>query len=300
MYGTTSTLTERVDQLFYFIIGSSLVLLLLVTTLMIVFAVRYRRSRRPQVEPVAGRAWLELTWTLVPLALVMVMFFVGYNDFRAMRAVPADAMPVKVIGRMWQWSFQYENGKETRRLYVPLDRPIKLNLTSVDVIHSFFIPAFRIKEDAVPGRQNYLWFKPQTVGPADVFCAEYCGQSHSYMMSAVIVMTPEEFRAWYDSPAEEAAIGVVGVLGERGCLDCHSLDGTVGQGPTFRGLYGSPRTVVARGVTRRVIADEDYLRRAILAPRAEIVQGFGAGMSVPDSLSQQDLGAILDVLKGLK
>jgi len=282
MYGTTSTIAATVDNVFYYILGVSVFFLLLITGLIIYFSIRYRRSRHPEAVQIEGSVWLEVTWTVIPLILVLSMFWFGFEGFRAMRDVPEDAMTVQVTGRMWDWSFRYENGRESDRLYVPVGQAVKLAMTSVDVLHSFFIPAFRIKEDVVPGRETYLWFKPRTTGTADVFCAEFCGTRHSYMMTEVVVLEEGEFRAWLASgeTSSDEGPGPVVVMDRHGCLLCHSLDGTYDTGPTFKGLYGSVRTVMREGERIEVVADDDYLRRAILEPVDDFLPGL-AGVSNP-------------------
>ena len=301
MYGSTSTLTQPADRVFFFILGVAAFFLLLITGLMIFFAIRYRRSRHPQAVQIEGNTLLEVIWTVIPTVLVLSMFWFGYQGFRAFRDVPEGAMVVKVTGRMWDWAFRYENGKESTTLYVPIDTAVRLNMTSLDVVHSFYIPAFRVKEDVVPGAETYLWFKPQTTGPADIFCAEYCGQRHSYMMSEVIVLEEDEFQAWYHTTAEEEAAGrgIPGMLAEHGCLDCHSLDGSEDVGPTFRGLYGSRRVVLRDGRQRELVADEDYLRRAIEEPDAEYVKDFDINMPGPEDLDEAATQAIIEYLKTL-
>lgn len=301
MYGPTSSLSGTVDATFYFIVAVSAFFLLLVTALLIIFAIRYRRSRHPEAEQIHGNLALEIIWTVIPVGLVLAMFYFGFEGFKALRDAPEDAMLVQVIGRMWDWSFRYENGKETSTLYVPVDRPIKLVLTSRDVNHSFYIPAFRVKEDVVPGRENYLWFKPQSTGPTDIFCAEYCGQEHAYMMSQVVVMETGEFESWYAAPAvDSTAVGdVVGLLDKHSCLDCHSLDGREDIGPTFKGLYGSKRTVIIDGAEEERIAMEGYLRRAILEPDAEFVKGYEINMPAPEGLSEADVERMIAYLREL-
>jgi cytochrome c oxidase subunit 2 len=300
MYGPTSNTAGAVDAVFHFFLVVSLVLLVLVMTLMITFAVRYRQSKHPQAVQIGGSVLLEIIWTGIPVAIVMVMFYVGTEGFKILRDVPPDAMHVEVIGRMWDWTFRYDNGKETKKLYVPVDRPIRLTLKSLDVNHSFFVPAFRVKEDLVPGKENYLWFKPQTTGPADIFCAEYCGQRHAYMMSEVDVMEQPQFDAWFASAAAEPGQerGVPGLLAEKGCLDCHTLNGNQDVGPTFLGLYGRQRVVLRDGSERDVIADETYLRRAIREPDAEYVRDFETNMPVV-GLSDEEVTAIIEYLKTL-
>lgn len=300
----TSTFTSGVDQVFLLIVGISVVMLTLVTVLMIYFVIRYHRRRHPKSEKVTQHTWLEITWTVIPTILVLIMFWFSFSEFRKMRDVPADALTVQVIGRMWDWAFEYPNGKKTDKLYVPLDRAVRLELKSVDVNHSFYIPAFRVKEDVVPGRQNFLWFRPQSMGPADIYCAEYCGQNHAYMMSKVIVMSQSEFDTWYNEDAPEPESGapaVLALMDDQGCLTCHSVDGSPGAGPTFKGIFNRRTVVLVNGREREIDADEAYLRRAILEPNAEIVKGAAMEMPAsPDPLSTEDVDAIIAYLKNLK
>lgn len=301
MYGTSSTLTGMVDNVFIFFLVVSVFFLVLITGLMIYFAVKYRRSKHPVAVQIEGSVVLEVIWTVVPVILVIPMFWFGFSGFRALRDVPEDAMVVQVTGRMWDWSFRYENGKESDKLYVPVHQAVKLALHSVDVNHSFYVPAFRVKEDVIPGRENYLWFKPRSTGSANVFCAEYCGQSHSYMMTEVVVMEDEAFRVWLaqESPADSTGPGAVVAMDRVGCLACHSLDGTADTGPTFRGLYLSTRTVMRDGARREVVADEEYLRRAILEPHADLTVDFPPSMPPTEGLTDEELQGIIEYIKTL-
>lgn len=191
------TIAQQVDSTFILIVGISVLLLLIVTVIMIYFVIKYNRKRHPKAADIHGNTTLEILWTLIPTVLVLVMFFSGYSGFKYMRNVPEDAMPVTVTGQMWKWTFQYENGKQTDTLFVPNNKPVKMNIKSVDVNHSFYIPALRVKEDAIPGRTNYLWFLPTEIGRFDIACAEYCGLSHAYMYSKLVVMPEDEFYQWY-------------------------------------------------------------------------------------------------------
>jgi cytochrome c oxidase subunit 2 len=297
------TTTAAVDNVFLLIISISVALLLLVTGLMLWFVVRYRRSRHPQAQEVEGSAALEATWTIIPTLLVLVMFWYGYKGFKVLRQAPPDSLVVTVTGRMWDWGFEYANGKKADKLYVPLGRPVKVNLRSADVIHSFYVPAFRVKEDAVPGKENYLWFKPQSMGPADIFCAEFCGQRHAYMISQVIVMAPEEFDRWLLAPSEPAAPGTAADAARKdmegqGCFTCHSTDGTESVGPTLKGVWGRTVTVYAGGQVYELQSDEAYLRKALLKPSEELVKGFDDLMP-PAELTEEQIARLMEYFKTL-
>jgi cytochrome c oxidase subunit 2 len=297
-------IVESVDNTFLFIMAVSVVMLLGITATMVLFVLKYSRKKHPHAKQIGGHVGLEVTWTVIPLIMVLVMFYYGYEGFRLMRNVPEDALEVKVTARMWDWSFEYANGTRTDKLYVPLDRPVKLLLKSLDVLHSFYLPAFRVKEDVVPGRETYLWFKPQTTGPAEIFCAEYCGQRHAYMMSQVIVMEPEQFEKWYQSKgdpgnlSEEAAM--VSLFEEHDCLSCHSFDADPQGSISLRGILGRATTVVVEGQERQLIADEAYIKRSILEPEAELLKGHEADMPEPENLSEEDLRKMVWYLKNLK
>jgi len=194
-------IVQEVDNAFILIVAISVFFLLLVTVAMIYFVVRYRKSKNPVASNITGSTTLEVLWTVIPLALVLLIFWYGWVGFKTMRDVPSDAMTIKVTARMWQWSFEYENKKQTDSLlYVPLNKPIKLEINSIDVNHSLYIPAYRVKEDAIPGRTNYLWFLPNELGEYEILCAEYCGLSHAYMQGRVIVLPENEFNKWLISP----------------------------------------------------------------------------------------------------
>lgn len=313
---TASSAAEGVDSVFVFILAVSVVFLLLVTFLMVYFVVRYRRKRHPRGRDIEGNAWLEITWTLVPTVLFVAMFLYGWTNFRYMRNVPRDAMVIEVTARQWAWAFRYPNGKRTTELYVALGKPVKLELRSLDVIHGFFVPAFRIKQDVVPGKENYTWFTPTQLGSFDIECTVICGTEHANMLSKVVVVPVADFERWYFGGEEAEPPGglktpepespglpehpAVAVLRTHDCLACHSLDGSVMVGPTFLGMYGSVRTVKdAGGAVREVPADEAYLERAIRDPMAEILQGYPPAMPAAE-LEEADLRKVIEFLKGLK
>lgn len=313
---TASTAAEGVDSVFIFILALSVAFLLLVTFLMVYFVVKYHRKRHPRGRDIEGNAWLEITWTLVPTVLFVAMFLYGWTNFRYMRNVPRDAMVVEVTARQWAWAFRYPNGKRTTELYAALGKPIKLELRSLDVIHGFFVPAFRIKQDVVPGKENYTWFTPTQLGSFDIECTVICGTEHANMLSKVVVVPVADFERWYfggedaEPPGKTGAAGAVSagvaehpavtVLQVHECLACHSLDGSVTVGPTFLGMYGGMRAIKdAGGSVREVRADEAYLERAIRDPMAEIVQGYPPVMPAAE-LGEADLRRVIEFLKDLK
>lgn len=296
MYPVGATISDTVDNVFLFIVGISVVLLLLVTALMIYFAVKYNSKRHPEPKPVKQKAWLEILWTAIPTILVLAMFYYGYEGFKLMRNVPDDAMTVKVNGRMWQWDFEYENGKTSDKLYVPVNKPIKLLMKSLDVVHSFYIPKYRVKEDVVPGRETYLWFKPQTTGPADIFCAEFCGQRHAYMLSQVIVMEQTEFDQWYQLKKAAKAPPIEELMEELGCLDCHAPDASAGERLSLKDLMGQKRVVLMDGKEKELTIDEAYIRRSITDPGAEVVKGQDNVMEVPEEITKEQIDRLVTFL----
>lgn len=203
MFDGVSSFVDSVDGAFLFTLIVSVFFLLLNTSLMIFFIIKYNRKRNPKAKNIHGSTSLEITWTVIPTILVLLMFWYGWVGYVEMTDVPEDAMPVKVTARMWQWSFEYENGRQTDSLYVPVNKPVVLTLISNDVNHSFFIPAFRLKKDVFPGRERVAWFMAEEVGEYDIACAEYCGLNHSYMYSKIFVMPQEEFDDWIYEMSEE-------------------------------------------------------------------------------------------------
>jgi cytochrome c oxidase subunit 2 len=299
-------LSGSVDNVFYFIMGIGVTLLLGVTGTMLYFVYRYSRKRSPNPEDIKDNLPLEIIWTVIPTLLVLAMFWVGWKGFQYMRTVPSDAMLVKVTARMWSWSFQYENGRQSDTLNLPLGRPVKLSITSVDMLHSLSIPAFRVKEDAVPGMETYLWFLPDEAGTYDLFCTEYCGTGHSAMTTTVEVMPIKVFESWYagKTEAEGGARKLpegAKLVQEKGCVACHSLDGTAKVGPTLQGVYGRKEFVVTAGKEHQIIVNEDYLKRSLLEPQADIVKGFPPIMpSQKGLLTDDEIEAIIEYLKSLK
>jgi cytochrome c oxidase subunit II len=205
------SIADRVDNVFLYIFVLSVVFLVFITGLMVYFTVKYSRRRNPKPVDIEGNAWLEATWTLTPLVLFLSMFYFGWTNFAYMRNPPRDAMVIEVTGRQWAWSFKYPNNKRSEELYLALGRPVRLELRSQDVLHGFYIAAFRVKEDVVPGRQNFLWFAPTILGTFDIQCTVMCGVDHSKMLSKAHVLSEDDFRAWYFADEDAPQPGKVPV-----------------------------------------------------------------------------------------
>ncbi len=311
-------LSNPADDTFFFIMGISVTLLFLNTAVMLYFVFRYGRKRHPQAEEVKENTSLEIIWTVVPTILVLAIFYVGWKGFLYMRTVPPDAMPIKVTARQWSWTFDYANGKETNALKVPVGKPIKLLITSADVLHSLFIPAYRIKEDCVPGMETHLWFLPDKLGSYDLFCTEYCGVGHSAMITKVEVMSQKDFEEWYagekvakrteeKKPAakgtakKEAPEEGSRLIEVKGCVACHSTDGTQKIGPTFKGVFGRRETVIRNGQEREITVDETFIKQTLLHPERDRVKGFPPIMpSQQGQLTDKEIDEIVEYIKSLK
>lgn len=290
------TTTEIIDPIFLFIFGVCLVMLLGVTIAMVYFVIRYNRKRCPvPASQKDSNIWLEIVWTVIPTLLVLAMFYYGWAGYLALRNVPEGAMEVKVTGRMWSWLFEYPNGKTSDKLYVPVGQPVKVTMTSVDVLHAFYVPAFRVKRDVVPGRESHVWFIAPKAGSYDVFCAEYCGAEHAAMITTIEALPPEDYAAWYAAAAGSAQPAGEQLLAQHGCLGCHSLDGSKKAGPSFKGIWGRSVQVTTGGAEGTLTSDADYLRRAILEPHADVVVGYPAIMpSYQGKLPAEELEDILE------
>ena len=295
---SAATHAAKVDALYLFLIGLSGFFALLIATMIIVFAIRFRRrseSHRP--APIEGSLALELTWTLIPFCLTMVIFFWSARVFVGLRTPPRNAVEMFVVGKQWMWKVQHLEGRrEINELHVPTGQPIKLILTSEDVIHSFYVPAFRIKQDAVPGRYTELTFTPTEVGTYEMHCTEYCGTDHARMGGRVVVMRPEDFARWLALGGNQPTMAARGFDRFRslGCSGCHDARSTV-HAPDLNGLYGR---LVHLQDGRTVVADEAYIRDSILLPKRDVVAGFDPIMpSFQGQASEED---ILDIIAWLK
>jgi cytochrome c oxidase subunit 2 len=306
-----SNFVQGVDKAFLVILGISFFFLIALTVVMIYFIYKYNSKRHPVATQIHGSTTLEIVWTVIPFLLTMVMFYYGWAGWKPMQKAPEDAMEVTVYGRMWNFSYEYENGKRTDTLFLPKDKPVKLNLKAMDVLHSLYIPAFRVKQDMVPNKKNnFMWFEPHRVGLYEIYCAEYCGMQHSYMYSYVKVMEDSAFQSFIADTtlvAATANIDSPGATGKRimqniGCFACHSIDGTKLVGPSFKGIWGEEQIVVTGGNKRTIKVDEEYVKRSIYEPNADVVEGYMKGLMVSyqGQLSEDDIANIIEYLKTVK
>jgi cytochrome c oxidase subunit 2 len=313
MYSTTATdasnFVSSYNIAFYSIAVISLILLAGLTVTMLYFVFRFNNKRNKTATQNEGNTTLEIIWTVVPILLVLVMFYFGWAGWKPMTTAPKESLNVTSVARMWSFSFIYENGKKSPDLIIPVNTPVKIKLISLDVIHSLFIPAFRIKSDIIPGREKMMWFLPQEIGEFDLFCAEYCGLRHSYMSSNVKVLSQENYNKWYSdsvpaaSATVESAPGAEGlkIMINQGCNACHSTDGSRIVGPSYLNLFGEKQTVIRDGQEVIVIVDEAYIKKAILEPNAEIVKGYPKDLmqSYKDVLKEEDIAKIIEYIKSL-
>ncbi|MCS3704389.1 cytochrome c oxidase subunit II [Salinibacter ruber] len=295
-----STMAPKIDSLFTFVNVVSGILLVGVVTAMLWFMYRYRRqdpAERP--SPVKESKLLEISWIVIPTILVLLVFNWGFKSFVAQKTIPDNAYEIRVQARSWGWSFEYPNGVTTDTLYVPADEPVKTTMSSQDVIHSFYVPAFRVKQDVLPNRYTSVWFEATKEGTYDLFCTEYCGRNHSEMDVEVKVVSRARFDEWLESAGTPDDIPLP-ELGEKlytqqGCQGCHSLDGSDMVGPTWKGLYGKTDHQMADGST--VTADANYLRESILQSGAKVVEGYQNVMPSYASLSEREVTGLVEFIK---
>jgi cytochrome c oxidase subunit 2 len=296
-----STIAGRVDALYFFLLALSAFFSLLIAGLIVFFAVRFHRRRPDAVgAQIEGGTVLEITWTVVPLLISMVIFVWGASVYFAMARPPDETLNIYVVGKQWMWKFQHLDGqREINELHVPVGRPIKLITTSEDVIHDFFVPAFRTKADVIPGRYVNIWFQPTKPGRYRLFCAEYCGTRHSGMIGEVVVMEPSEYQTWLSGGAPEGSLASTGakLFADLACNTCHRPDAQ-GRGPVLEGLFG--KTVrLQSGET--VTVDEAYVRESILIPAAKITAGFQPIMPTFQGLvTEEQLLALIEYVKSLR
>ena len=303
---SASTVAQDVDKLWSFVFWISTFFFLLIVAMMVIFAIRYRRRAgdldRLDTGP-SHNNLLEASWIIIPTIIVFIIFIWGFRGYMRQSVVPANAIEVKVTGQKWFWSFAYPGGASAvNELVVPVDKPIKLLMSSQDVIHSFYVPAFRVKRDVLPNRYQIAWFEAHATGEYDLFCTEYCGTSHSEMIGKVRVLPQSEYEAWLEEQsfggegADPAEVGRK-LYTAKACMTCHTIDGTPGNGPSFLGVYGH-EVEFADGSS--MTADENYIRESILNPRTKIVAGFQPIMPTYQGLLKDaEIDALVAYIKSL-
>jgi cytochrome c oxidase subunit 2 len=312
MFSGVSNFVNTVDRATMFIFLVSLFFLVGITAAMIWFVIRYNKDRNPKSEFIEGNLTLEIVWIVIPVILVSIMFYYGWSNWKMLKSPPKNTFNITTTARMWSWSFTYPNGATTDTMYVPLNKAVMVNVVSSDVIHSLYIPAFRVKQDVVPGNKNFLWFIAQKEGTYDIFCAEYCGLRHAYMTTAVVVKPQKEFDKWYKNSVNQAGAATLAgkaaplpgllLIRKNGCTACHSFDGSKIVGPSFKGIYGSNTTVLANGKEMVVKVDFDYILESVYLPNAKIVKGFQPNLmqSFKDALTEDQVKQIAEFIKTLK
>ncbi|MEK6333603.1 MAG: cytochrome c oxidase subunit II [Acidobacteriota bacterium] len=298
---SASTLSSDVDALYFYLSGVTVFFTLLIAGAIIFFVIRYRRRNPSEIpRPIEGSTKLETLWSVIPLLIAMSFFFWGASVFYRQYRPPTNALEVYVVGKQWMWKFQHPTGqREINELHVPVGRKVKLIMTTEDVIHDVFVPAFRIKADVVPGKYTTQWFEATKPGRYHFFCAEYCGMNHSGMRGWVVVMEPTEFENWLSGNANQMSPAAAGqqMFESLGCASCHGANGEGGRGPSLLGLFGSNVTLT-NGQT--VPADEAYLRESIMNPQAKIVSGFGPIMpTFQGQMNEEQLLQVTAYIKSL-
>ena len=299
-----STLAPQTDALFLFLLGITAFFVVLIAGSINVFMVYYRR-RDPHAipPPIHGSLALEVVWSVIPFILVMIVFFWGARLYATIARPPDDSINIDVVGKQWMWKIQHMEGRrEINELHIPVGKPVKLTMTSEDVIHAFYVPAFRTKQDAVPGRYSTTWFEATKAGSYHLFCAEYCGTIHSGMIGRVVAMEPAEFQAWLQSgeagalPALTPVAAGQALFQAQGCSSCHAA-GSGQRGPVLAGLFGSTVRFEDGG---SAVVDETYLRESIVRPQAHLVAGYQAIMPTYEGLlSEENLMQLIAYIKSL-
>jgi cytochrome c oxidase subunit 2 len=293
------------DSLFYFILYLSIFFFVLVVGAMLFFVIKYRRRSADQkTSSFKHHSKLEFAWAAIPAVILVFVFVWGFKGFMASSVPPGDAIEVRVTAQRWSWTFDYpKDGISTSELVVPVGRPVKLTMSSLDVIHSFYVPAFRVKRDVLPNRYTVLWFTAEEKGDYDVMCAEYCGTKHSSMLAKVRVMSEQGYTDWIDSGGGLSGKGMSSaefgklLFNKKGCLTCHSVDGSKLTGPSMKGKYNTLETLAGG---KQVKVDDNYLRESITTPNAKVVQGYKPVMpTYAGRLKEKQLNAIIDYIKSL-
>jgi cytochrome c oxidase subunit 2 len=296
-----STVSTEMDLLYAFIVAVCAFFAVLVVALMVYFTLKYRRQHPDDVgADIHGSIVLELTWTIIPFVLALIMFGWGASLFYRLSRPPAGAMEITVVGKQWMWKVQHPEGvREINELHVPLGRPVRLSLGSEDVIHDFAIPAFRVRMDAVPGKLTTMWFEATMTGAFHIYCDQYCGTRHSQMIGVVYAMEPQDYAAWIAGGRSTSTPVTAGeqLFTQFQCNTCHKPDGS-GRGPSLVGLYGKTQSL---SDGRRITVDENYLRESIVNSQAKVVQGFQPIMPAFQGLmTEEQLLQVIAYIKSLE
>ncbi|MDQ1637126.1 MAG: cytochrome c oxidase subunit [Pyrinomonadaceae bacterium] len=299
---SASTVSSKVDALYFYLSGVTLFFTLLISGTIIFFVIKYRRRSPFEIpQPIAGSHKLETMWSVIPFIIAMSMFAWGAQIYFENSRPPKNANEIYVVGKQWMWKIQHSTGqREINELHVPVGRKIKLIMTAEDTIHDFFIPAFRIKADVLPGKYTTQWFEATKAGTYHLFCAEYCGMNHSGMIGSVIVMQPSEFDNWLSGNAGQQSPAVAGqqLYQSLGCITCHGANGEGGRGPGLVGLFGR-KVDLTNG--QSLTADESYVRESIENPQAKIVMGFGPIMpTFQGQVTPEQLIQLMSFIKSLQ
>jgi cytochrome c oxidase subunit II len=294
-----STVAQSVDELYLFLVLITTFFSLLVALLILFFAIKYKRTPGRSAKQIHGSTLLEITWTVIPLGISMVIFVWGALLYFHIERPPSNSLEVYGVGKQWMWKFEHPGGqREINSLHVPTGRPVKVTLISQDVIHDFFVPAFRVKQDVLPSRYTTSWFEATLPGTYHLFCSQYCGTKHSGMVGDVVVMKPQDYEAWLESGKTEGSLAANGekLFQQFGCVTCHRPDAGA-RGPNLAGLYGRP---VRLEDNRVVVADDNYIRESVLNPNAKIVSGFQPIMpTFQGVVSEEGLLQIIAYIKSL-
>jgi cytochrome c oxidase subunit II len=293
-----SPIADRVDHLYLFMVWMTVILTLLIAGSIVYFAVKYRRGNKVNRKRLGHGTWLEIVWILAPLPVLLLIFYWGADIFFAMARPPKNAMEFTVVAKQWMWKFQHPTGqREIDTLHVPVGRAIRFTMISQDVIHSMFVPVFRVKQDVLPGRYTSLWFQPTDPGEYHLFCAEYCGTNHAKMRARVTVMTARDYQNWLSGGKEQEPPAIRGqkLFEQMRCGSCHLGGGERPRGPPLYGLFGR-QVKLTSGET--VTADDDYIRESILRPRAKVVAGYEPIM--PPFEEQLSEEGVLDLIAYIK
>ncbi|HWR53829.1 MAG TPA: cytochrome c oxidase subunit II [Bryobacteraceae bacterium] len=295
----------RVDTLYMFLVWLSVFFFALIAGLLVYSVVKFRRRRAGEVTPnITHNTKLEIVWSVIPTILLVGIFFWAFQTYMDAAVSPADALEIKVTAKKWVWEFEYPNGVRTlNELHLPANKPVKFVMISEDVIHSFFLPTMRVKQDVLPGKYTQLWFEPQEAGVHQLFCTEYCGRGHSDMLAKVHVEDQKKYEEWLETGGDAGKNMPLAEFGKmlyssRGCETCHSLDGTRRDGPSFKGVFGHP-VPLSGGAT--VTADENYIRESILLPQSKLVAGFeGIMPTFQGVLREREIQALVEFIKEQK